>query len=93
MLADFICIRELTGGMYFGEKYQDNDKAYDTNYYTRPDPNFLRIASNPCSGRTLAVGSLSNFGSPTAENKTASGLREVWSQSKLRICNLWRECH
>ena len=22
-------IRELTGGMYFGEKYQDNDKAYD----------------------------------------------------------------
>ncbi|MBP5301928.1 MAG: 3-isopropylmalate dehydrogenase [Bacteroidales bacterium] len=33
--ADFICIRELTGGMYFGEKYQDNDKAYDTNYYTR----------------------------------------------------------
>jgi len=33
--ADFICIRELTGGMYFGEKYQDNDKAYDTNFYTR----------------------------------------------------------
>ena len=33
--ADFICIRELTGGMYFGEKYQDDDKAYDTNYYTR----------------------------------------------------------
>lgn len=33
--ADFICIRELTGGMYFGEKYQDNDKAYDTNAYTR----------------------------------------------------------
>ena len=23
--------------MYFGEKYQDNDKAYDTNYYTRPE--------------------------------------------------------
>lgn len=35
--SDFICIRELTGGMYFGEKYQDNDKAYDTNYYTRPE--------------------------------------------------------
>lgn len=35
--ADFICIRELTGGMYFGEKYQDNDKAYDTNMYTRPE--------------------------------------------------------
>ena len=35
--ADFLCIRELTGGMYFGEKYQDNDKAWDTNYYTRPE--------------------------------------------------------
>ena len=35
--ADFICIRELTGGMYFGEKYQDNNVAYDTNYYTRPE--------------------------------------------------------
>ena len=35
--ADFLCIRELTGGMYFGEKYQDDDKAYDTNMYTRPE--------------------------------------------------------
>lgn len=35
--ADFIVIRELTGGMYFGEKYQDNEKAYDTNMYTRPE--------------------------------------------------------
>lgn len=35
--ADFVCIRELTGGMYFGEKYQDNDRAYDTNLYTRPE--------------------------------------------------------
>ena len=33
--ADFVCIRELTGGMYFGEKYQDNDRAFDTNVYTR----------------------------------------------------------
>lgn len=43
--ADFICIRELTGGMYFGEKYQDNDKAYDTNYYTRPEiERILKVA-------------------------------------------------
>ena len=35
--ADFVCIRELTGGMYFGEKYQDNDSAFDTNLYTRPE--------------------------------------------------------
>jgi 3-isopropylmalate dehydrogenase len=35
--ADFICIRELTGGMYFGEKYQDDEKAYDTNFYSRKE--------------------------------------------------------
>ena len=35
--ADFVVLRELTGGMYFGEKYQDNDRAYDTNVYTRPE--------------------------------------------------------
>ena len=43
--ADFICIRELTGGMYFGEKYQDDDKAYDTNAYTRPEiERILKVA-------------------------------------------------
>ena len=43
--ADFICIRELTGGMYFGEKYQDNDKAYDTNIYTRMEiERILKVA-------------------------------------------------
>ena len=35
--ADFVVLRELTGGMYFGEKYQDNDQAYDTDIYTRPE--------------------------------------------------------
>lgn len=35
--ADFLCIRELTGGMYFGKKgREDNgDTAYDTNLYHR----------------------------------------------------------
>ncbi|WP_288318106.1 3-isopropylmalate dehydrogenase [Xylanibacter caecicola] len=43
--ADFICIRELTGGMYFGEKYQDDDKAYDTNMYTRTEiERILKVA-------------------------------------------------
>lgn len=43
--ADFICIRELTGGMYFGEKHQDDDKAYDTNMYTRPEvERILKVA-------------------------------------------------
>ena len=43
--ADFLCIRELTGGMYFGEKYQDNEMAYDTNKYTRPEiERILKVA-------------------------------------------------
>lgn len=43
--ADFICIRELTGGMYFGEKYQDDEKAYDTNAYTRAEiERILKVA-------------------------------------------------
>jgi len=43
--ADFIVIRELTGGMYFGEKYQDNDKAYDTDIYYRPEiERILKVA-------------------------------------------------
>ncbi|MCF0208517.1 MAG: 3-isopropylmalate dehydrogenase [Bacteroidaceae bacterium] len=41
--ADFICIRELTGGMYFGKKVEPTinadgvEEALDTNYYTRPE--------------------------------------------------------
>lgn len=43
--ADFICIRELTGGLYFGEKYQDEERAYDTMAYTRNEvERILRVA-------------------------------------------------
>lgn len=43
--ADFICIRELTSGMYFGEKKEGTEEAYDTNYYTRHEvERILRVA-------------------------------------------------
>ncbi len=43
--ADFVCIRELTGGMYFGEKLEGDDRAYDTNAYTRTEiERILRVA-------------------------------------------------
>lgn len=35
--ADFVCIRELTGGMYFGKKLEGTEEAYDTCAYTRPE--------------------------------------------------------
>lgn len=43
--ADFVCIRELTGGMYFGEKHEGDDMAFDTNKYTRPEvERILKVA-------------------------------------------------
>ena len=43
--ADFVCIRELTGGMYFGEKHEGEDMAYDTNKYTRKEiERILKVA-------------------------------------------------
>ncbi len=45
MNADFVCIRELTGGMYFGEKLEGDERAYDTCLYTRPEvERILRVA-------------------------------------------------
>lgn len=38
--ADFVCIRELTGGMYFGRpqgRSEDDSTAYDTCVYTREE--------------------------------------------------------
>ena len=45
--TDFLCIRELTGGMYFGEKGRkdDGNTAYDTCIYSRAEvERILRLA-------------------------------------------------
>lgn len=43
--ADFVCIRELTGGMYFGDKKEGDDYAYDTNAYSRHEvERILKVA-------------------------------------------------
>ena len=50
--ADFVVIRELTGGMYFGERYQDNDRAFDTDIYTRPEiERILRVGFETAMSR------------------------------------------
>ena len=50
--ADFVVIRELTGGMYFGEKYQDNDMAYDTDIYHRHEvERILKVAFEHAQNR------------------------------------------
>lgn len=37
--VDFLCVRELTGGMYFGDKgrMDGGNTAFDTNLYSRPE--------------------------------------------------------
>jgi 3-isopropylmalate dehydrogenase len=43
--ADFIVVRELTGGMYFGEKHQDDNVAWDTDIYHRDEiERILKVA-------------------------------------------------
>ena len=50
--ADFVCIRELTGGMYFGKKSEGDFEAYDTNIYSRPEiERILKVAYKYASDR------------------------------------------
>lgn len=50
--ADFVVIRELTGGMYFGEKHEDDQMAFDTDIYTRPEiERILKVAFELARGR------------------------------------------
>ncbi|KAK3379588.1 putative 3-isopropylmalate protein [Lasiosphaeria ovina] len=54
--TDFVVVRELTGGIYFGDRVEDDGSGYacDTEPYTRPEieriarlSGFLALASNP----------------------------------------------
>ena len=51
--ADFLCVRELTGGMYFGEKgrLDGGDTAYDTNIYHRYEVERILSLAYDCARR------------------------------------------
>ncbi len=57
--ADFICIRELTGGLYFGRpqgRSEDGNTAYDTCVYTREEiERILHLAFKFAKGRNKKV--------------------------------------
>ena len=57
--ADFMCIRELTGGMYFGRpqgRSEDGNTAYDTCVYTREEvERILHLAYKYALGRNKKV--------------------------------------
>lgn len=53
--ADFVCVRELTGGMYFGRpqgRSEDGNTAYDTCVYTREEvERIIHLAFGIARGR------------------------------------------
>ena len=49
--ADFVCIRELTGGMYFGAKLEGEERAYDTCEYTRQEVERILRVGYDCALR------------------------------------------
>ncbi len=50
--VDMLVVRELTGGIYFGDKMRDGDRAVDTCVYTVPEvERIIRIAARIARGR------------------------------------------
>ncbi len=50
--VDMIVVRELTGGIYFGEKVRDGDRASDLCVYTVAEvERIVRVAARLCRGR------------------------------------------
>lgn len=84
--ADFVCVRELTGGMYFGEKFESDDKAYDTNMYTRPEiERILKVAFELASRRKkhLTVVDKANvLASSRLWRKVAQEMEKEWPEVK-----------
>ncbi len=84
--ADFVCVRELTGGMYFGEKFESDDKAYDTNMYSRPEiERILKVAFELASRRKkhLTVVDKANvLASSRLWRKVAQEMEKEWPEVK-----------
>ena len=50
--VDILVVRELTGGLYFGERQEGEERAYDTMIYTRPEiERVVRVAAKAAQGR------------------------------------------
>ncbi|MFN8527138.1 MAG: 3-isopropylmalate dehydrogenase [Anaerolineae bacterium] len=59
--VDLLFVRELTGGIYFGQRQEqgDNDFAYDTEYYSVPEvERVAHIAFRAAQGRRKKVSSV-----------------------------------
>jgi 3-isopropylmalate dehydrogenase len=50
--VDILVVRELTGGLYFGERQEGEERAYDTMIYTRPEvERVVRVAAKAAQAR------------------------------------------
>ena len=58
--VDLLVVRELTGGIYFGEpRYKDNEKAYNTMIYTREEiERIARVAFEEAKKRNKKITSV-----------------------------------
>jgi 3-isopropylmalate dehydrogenase len=85
--TDLLVVRELTGGIYFGEKTRTADSASDTCVYTVAEiERIARIAFEAAASRARAR--------VTAEDAAARGASVVTSVDKanvLETSRLWRE--
>ena len=77
--------------MYFGEKYQDNDKAYDTDIYTRPEiERILKVAFEMAMTRRkhLTVVDKANV---LASSRLWRQIAKVDKANVLASSRLWRQ--
>lgn len=85
--ADFVCIRELTGGMYFGEKKEGDDYAYDTNAYTRAEvERILRVGfeyARRRRGHLTVVDKANVLASSRLWRKTAQAMEPEYPDVKV----------
>ncbi len=83
--TDLLVVRELTGGIYFGEKTRTADSASDLCLYTTAE--IERIA------RTAFEAAITRAASATADGKPGAGPRvtSVDKANVLETSRLWRE--
>ena len=83
--TDLLVVRELTGGIYFGEKTRTDDRATDLNVYTRrrrssgsrgprsaPPARASRASTRPTCSRPRACGARSSTASTPRSSRTSS---------------------
>ena len=88
--ADFMCIRELTGGLYFGRpqgRTEDGNTAYDTCVYSREEiERICRLAFEYAAqrrGKLTVVDKANVLATSRLWRETAKAMEKDWPQVKV----------